>query len=454
MASPSSALSLYSGIPLALRQKERPNSLLTALCLLPVIAACLRQIFPITSLPFADQALSLVHYLGLAVAAGLIIISKPIRPSFPVLLLIPWIVIGAFLSNLSQESLPRTLGLIATIVAFGPFLSGRFAVRVATSGWKIVFGFAVVITALSLIAPLLPISKSGYGLYTGITANPKTLAFNALIIFCSAISFIRRSNIIYFSFVIIFTAYTVFLTGSRSGIAILALCSIGALLARRPKLDRFAGLSIATILVSAALYYQNYDQIAETLNFYSEKGLLDTRSHLWEARMAEFVANPIIGVGVGVPSEVIYSPTPLQIKLGYPYINSAGSLMYEPGSSYLGSLSMTGAFGSLLLFFAILNPLNMFFRRAVTGDRSVFSVHVTIALSFAIHLGEGGFVLSFGNPHCLVFWLWLGFLYRAHSQFGRSASRPRKPAVLLLNRSSKHWRAIRSSNHSMAELHQ
>lgn len=452
MASLGSVLSLYSGIPLALRQKERPNSLLAVICLLPVVAACLRQIFPIISLPLADQVLSLVHYLGLIVATGLIITSKPNRPSFLVLLLIPWLLIGAFLSTMSQESLPRALGLIATIVAFGPFLSGRLAVRVSTSAWKIVFGFAVAITALSLLAPLLPIPKSKYGLYTGITANPKILALNAIFVFCSSISFIRRSNIIYCSLLIVFSAYALFLTGSRSGIAILAVCSIGAFVARRPRFDRLAGLLIATILFSIALYYQNYERIAETLNFYTEKGLLDTRSHLWEARVKEFAANPIIGVGVGVPSEVIYSPSPMQISLGYPYINAAGSLVYEPGSSYLGSLAMIGIIGALLILFVVISPIAMFVKRAVNGDRSVFSMHITIALSFAIHLGEGGFALSFGNPHCLVFWLWLGFLYRARSQFGRSASSYRKPDLTSLNRSNRRWRAMGPRNQSMGGL--
>jgi O-antigen ligase len=128
--------------------------------------------------------------------------------------------------------------------------------------------------------------------------------------------------------------------------------------------------------------------------------------------MSEFAANPILGVGVGVPGDVLNYASPEQIASGYAYINNEGSLIYEPGSSYLASLAMTGLVGSVLLVFFILNPVASFMRRAQAGDRSVFSMHATIAASFALHLVSGGFALSFGNPQCLFFWLWLGLLYR------------------------------------------
>jgi hypothetical protein len=65
-----------------------------------------------------------------------------------------------------------------------------------------------------------------------------------------------------------------------------------------------------------------------------QKGLENTRKQLWAIRWTEFDSSPIVGIGLGVESKG-------GSRTEY------GTIVVEPGSSYLAILSMTGIVGAL-----------------------------------------------------------------------------------------------------------
>lgn len=125
----------------------------------------------------------------------------------------------------------------------------------------------------------------------------------------------------------------------------------------------------------------------------SQGGLMTARSFSWEARIDEFIQNPLIGCGfatvVGTLSD------------------RGNDGMVEPGNGWLFVLSSTGIFSFLI--FAIL-----YFRNIVTlfkelSDESIILISSLIFIG--LHLNAEGYTLSSGIFLFFYFWLLMGYSY-------------------------------------------
>ena len=116
-------------------------------------------------------------------------------------------------------------------------------------------------------------------------------------------------------------------------------------------------------------------------------GIFDSRSEKVNARWNEFRESPIIGIGFSV------------IDTKYDRIKVNGAI--EPGSSWLGILSMTGIIG-FLLFFAII------YRSWLIVHNRRLSLYDGLIVVISIHMLVEGYVFSAGSLQCIVLWTILG----------------------------------------------
>jgi hypothetical protein len=127
----------------------------------------------------------------------------------------------------------------------------------------------------------------------------------------------------------------------------------------------------------------------------TRKGIENSRTDMWKARISEFTSSPLIGIGIamgtGSGSEK----------------EADGAIRVEPGSSYLAVLAMTGGVGTVA-FFSALGLLLFGFastRQKSEVDRDILSV---VGIFLAVNGVAEGWILGFGSPLCFLFWLWLG----------------------------------------------
>lgn len=404
------ALRSFVGTDFRSTKFSTSNNILLLICLAPVLAACMRQVFFLSISPVSSVALTYTHYLGVMGCALICVFKRPASVNvIAVLTLFVWSA-GASFSILPAESIARLVGLSLVIIGFGPVLSGGFSREVIRRAWWIICVFALLITVLSAVAPILPLPVSQYGLFTGLTPNPKTLALNSAIVCALCAGAISQRNWMLLGPILIIALWVTFATGSRSSLLAVALAILAIIIVRRPNIGILFAISVVVAPILVFAITTDYFFSSDIYQFYVEKGIMNTRSHLWDMRLEEFQSKPIFGVGIGVPGEVVYNPSAAQLSMGYGFINETGDLIYEPGSSYLAALSMTGITG---VFFLVLLICSIIWRAIKKAEfsRSTLALHVGMFLVFLIHLAEGGFAFSFGNPHCLFLWTWFGFLY-------------------------------------------
>jgi O-antigen ligase len=127
----------------------------------------------------------------------------------------------------------------------------------------------------------------------------------------------------------------------------------------------------------------------------ARKGIENTRTDLWQARLEEFKSSPVFGIGVamGTGSGSV--------------IEASGSIRVEPGSSYLAVLAMTGGLGAIAFFSAMGWLVYGFItvQRKMPLKQDILSA---AGIFLAVHGVAEGWILGFGSPLCFLFWLWLG----------------------------------------------
>lgn len=167
---------------------------------------------------------------------------------------------------------------------------------------------------------------------------------------------------------------------------------------RKPVLGTGGALLVALAVVKFLHSAETDAERDQTVNFataLAHKGTGNSRSELWQSRIDDFKSNPFVGVGIGLGAGNGVTK------------DAGGSIRIEPGSSYLAVLSMTGILGALA-FAGALGVLLVRFamvRSPLSLEKDIFSV---LGVFLAVHGVAEGWVMSFGSPLCLIFWLWLG----------------------------------------------
>lgn len=165
------------------------------------------------------------------------------------------------------------------------------------------------------------------------------------------------------------------------------------------------------IIIILALSYPLWDQFLErieeknaSINIETgERDLTSSRALIWDQRIKEFKSSPIIGIGF------CYAPYIVEFDQATNYIEIADtkSGTIEPGSGWLGIMSMTGLIGLLgfiILWWTLFSGLKHSEKKDIyiSSYLGAILVHQSVKM-----IAEGG-VYSAGGIDCFILWITIG----------------------------------------------
>lgn len=146
------------------------------------------------------------------------------------------------------------------------------------------------------------------------------------------------------------------------------------------------------LLTTYPLWGSAMDSVKEKHRRHADESeLFDSRSEKIECRLLEFQSSPIWGVG--------FSAIDPKFKDNY---GDNGTI--EPGSSWLGVLSMTGLVGLSFVIAMLCRGLKGVWQNRETNN----SLVLACLLLLIIHMVVEGYIFASGNPLCFIFWLLVG----------------------------------------------
>lgn len=388
------------------------------------LAVCILWWFPVTifgywTAPVGTTAFSMLKFPLIGV--GLMFIAYyPLNSiNWKILIFLGLALVSTLASDAVGYSSVKLFALTIVIGVLSPFLRSATARSLRESLWRNLCQSAVLIVVLSVI-----LTNSGFSLPVlydragspGITSH--AMLFGPIagisVIYLLSKALVEKSP---FHFVLSAICYYASLTSlSRAAIVATTFGAVAVLLLSigNPKFIKFglipsALIGIVISIFSGVSLEGNANDLARVEAF-SNKGIeTSSRDELWETRISEFKANPLLGLGIGMSNEYDRSVE------GF-----VGSV--EPGSAYLVVLSMTGIAGAIALIWII--SIEIFSIQSVwkqLPQRTKYELS-GIGLLLFVHGGAEGWIYSPGGLMCLFFWLWFGRLGDAvdHIRYARS----------------------------------
>jgi hypothetical protein len=342
--------------------------------------------------------------------ALLYILSKDVLSIYPVSLISISLI---SLTTLMSIDLPMAFSKWALwmllFLVVGPFFRGRRALELRYLLWKWHRVIMIGVTVISFFWVVLGLPSYGKG-PAGITAHSMLLGpFAALAsIYALSDAYAKRKRI--YLIIVILCILTCVISGSRS--ALIGMFIGGSFFpVLKLKSKTLRSFAYAAIAVIGLLAWSRFDVTSmdgipffenerskETFSYeIAQKGLLNTREGLWKSRIEEFNDSPLWGIGIGI-DRFVMSQT------------EYGTVVTEPGSSWLAILSMTGLIGAGGFFMLLIFHLK---KVTKVWDHFLPSMRAEIAaigIFWSIHAIAEGWIFAAGSILCLFFWLWLGYV--------------------------------------------
>lgn len=151
---------------------------------------------------------------------------------------------------------------------------------------------------------------------------------------------------------------------------------------------------------------KNKAQITET----GEINYTGSRDIMWDQRIREFKSSPLVGVGFGYAKYV----TNINERTGRITYKDTDTGVVEPGSSWLGALSMTGLLGFTALLVLWFKSLKNSWE--VEKRDKLFGVYIGSTLIFwAAHMIAEGQIFAAGSFLFFMVWITFGAAYSAYN---------------------------------------
>ncbi len=316
-------------------------------------------------------SVSVLLLLGLICAAIGILLNNPL-PIFR-----PW----------------ERLGMFTLLLAgIGPLFGGMYHAELSRRLFQNLAAVCLIIGALSTCGAAIGLNL-GAGQFSGLTPHSMILGPVAAIGFLYALHRIMQryaeSGTLSIPLSIAAGAcfISILLASSRSALLATgagALYLILHLPRGRGMILLLAGLGCLLLLPFSG---ELLEGILHKMDSAREAGsIFSSRSELWEDRWQEFSQHPFFGVGFAS-----------QCIITFDHSLQSGSI--EPGSSYLGCLSMLGLTGTLPLLAVLVHALRRGMQPALFPRLSV-----CILIFFCIHMIFEGYLISAGSILCVLLW--------------------------------------------------
>lgn len=334
--------------------------------------------------------------------------------SVPTLALVALTLPSLLAAEDGRTSALKWFGWMCLICTVGPMFSDEIKLKVRTLHWTrrcILF-----CTLGSLLLNLAGIRLSGRGVYFGLMGHTMLLApvaaLAAIDLFTSRERYSQRV------YAVLMVLCTVTCIGAGSRGAVVGMTA-GILTHVTHRKQGFMVLLLAALGLAGASLIQ-LNQVTNDRGvtvggggFFAElakKGTSDTRGHLWAARIREYTASPV--VGVGFQQQRIYR-------------EDTDEKFLEPGSSYLAVLSMTGTLGTVGFLAMMASIWSSLFGPSSCVPGELKDVLRGWMAFFSVHFLIEGYVFACGSLLCFLFWLTAGCALSLHHQGLRRNARLR-----------------------------
>ena len=303
---------------------------------------------------------------------------------------------------------PRLLLFIVVLSIASPLFASRNAIhfRRYCITWGLLF--CIAISVVSFFCYFLGINlmtnEGEYledyerigGHFSGVTNQSMMLGpiagISVLSLLCNFFRF--KSNKKKWALLIMCAGALLF-SASRSSVVATLGGMICVLLILRNRDKRFVRKTVTAIIVLLLLFPlwdSALDGIKQKNISRADSGRFESRTGKFEGRLREFYGSPIIGIGYGV------------IRIAR--LSSTEQVSIEPGSSWLGILSMTGIIGFIIFFILFFKCWDIVRKKEFDIQRRAFLLG--LLTFFAINMIFEGYIYAGGSPLCFMIWLVLG----------------------------------------------
>ena len=311
------------------------------------------------------------------------------------------------------------LFVIVTVIA-SPFIQSNFYDKFRINLFKYIHNLLILIIVFSIPAIVLN-ERSITGMFTGVTNHSMLLAPISAVTLITLIYYlyINKLNRILLLILIAFFFFFLLLAASRISLAGFVLAMVFFFYRKnRHNMREFAktGISILAIFILTYPLWNGYMEGIEKKNEAAinaetgEANLASSRETLWTQRIEEFKSSPIVGIGF------CYAPyvTGYEKYSGEAMFRETSTGVIEPGSSWLGVLSMTGLLGFLGIISLWISSFRMCFK--MEKKDNLYAIYLSSIMVFwSVHMIAEGEIFSAGGVLCFMVWLGVGTVQAAYN---------------------------------------
>lgn len=308
---------------------------------------------------------------------------------------------------------------IVTVIA-SPFIQSDFYDKFRINLFKYLHNLFLLLIVLSIPAIILN-ERNSIGLFTGITNHSMLLAPISAVTLITLIYYLylNKFNRIVIAVLIAFSFVALLLAASRISLAGFVAAAVFFFYRKnKNNMREFAktGISILAVFILTYPLWNGYMEGIEKKNEAAinaetgEMNLASSRDFMWEQRIKEFRSSPIVGIGF------CYAPYAIgtDIFSGEVKFASTDTGIIEPGSSWLGVLSMTGLLGAMGILALWINSFRMCFK--MEKKDKLYAVYLSSMMVFwSVHMIAEGEIFSAGGGLCFMVWLGVGTVQSAYN---------------------------------------
>lgn len=311
------------------------------------------------------------------------------------------------------------LFVIVTVIA-SPFIQSAFYDKFRINLFKYIHNLLILIIVFSIPAVIMN-ERSPSGMFTGFTNHSMLLAPISAVSLITLIYYLylNKFNRILILILIAFSFVALLLAASRISLAGFVLAMVFFFYRKnRHNIREFAktGISILAIFILTYPLWNGYMEGIEKKNeaaINAETGkanLASSREIMWAQRIKEFKSSPFVGIGFCYAPYAIGTDE-LSGKVQYVETDTGN---IEPGSSWLGVLSMTGLLGFLGIISIWISSFRMCFQ--MEKKDNLYAIYLSSMMVFwCVHMIAEGEIFSAGGFLCFMVWLGVGTVQAAYN---------------------------------------
>ena len=300
------------------------------------------------------------------------------------------------------QSYSRYIYFVLSLFAVSSLIQGEEIREFRNTSLILMLNLSVLVTLISFVCFFLGINLvirdyddadsylNNPNIFAGITSHSMILGFVSMVAFIYTAYLSLKMRYLYIWGITFICFITCLFSASRGALLAAIIGFLYLIITysdNKSYIVKRLFLVGVVIALSAPIWKIYTDRVFMKQEMRMNLGMFDSRSEKVEARWKEFTESPIIGIGFSV------------IDTQYDKIKVNGSI--EPGSSWLGVLSMTGIIG-FIFFLAIVCQAWL-----IVHNRNL-SLYESLIIMISIHIIVEGYVFFAGSLQCIVLWTILG----------------------------------------------